>query len=182
MYYFILINGDLMEYLIVLFRVLVFYISIVFGCYYLKDKKLNKLSTLNLVTIFLIMQLIVNNLINTTSSMFLTITAIILIIMLQIAASFILPKLDNISDINNKINLKEVFFKKYKSLVKEKESNYPFVVVLNGKINEDVLTSINKTKKWLFDQLQKEYIEIEEIFYAFYTNNNLYIITRENPV
>lgn len=57
---------------------------------------------------------------------------------------------------------------------------YPLPVVLDGKIQEDVLLQINKSKEWLNKKLKEENYELDEIFYGFYQKNRLFLIKREN--
>lgn len=58
-------------------------------------------------------------------------------------------------------------------------STYPLPVILDTKIQLDVLNKINKKEIWLKNELQKEKIELSNVFYAFYQNNNLYIIEKD---
>ncbi len=58
-------------------------------------------------------------------------------------------------------------------------STYPLPLILDGKVDEDVLIQINKSKKWLENELLKEKIKNENIFYAFYKDNDLYIIEKD---
>ena len=53
---------------------------------------------------------------------------------------------------------------------------YPLPVIMDGKVNTDVLFQIKKSNKWLEEQLEMENIILENIFYAFYKNKKLYII------
>ncbi len=64
--------------------------------------------------------------------------------------------------------------------LKDKERNYPLPVILDGEIDYDTLTQIGKDSKWLDKKLSDEKIEVENVFYAFYKNNNLFLIKREN--
>lgn len=64
--------------------------------------------------------------------------------------------------------------------LKDKERNYPLPVILDGEIDYDTLTQIGKDSKWLDKKLADEKIEVENVFYAFYKNNNLFLIKREN--
>ena len=57
---------------------------------------------------------------------------------------------------------------------------YPLPVIIDGKLQEDTLTQIGKSNTWLKEELEKDNLEIEEIFYAFYKNKNLFIIKQEN--
>ena len=63
---------------------------------------------------------------------------------------------------------------------KNEDSNrdYPLPVVLNGIIDKKVLNQINKNEDWLKNELIKQKINLEDIFYGFYQNNNLYLIEK----
>ena len=64
--------------------------------------------------------------------------------------------------------------------LKDKERKLPLLVILDGEVDYDTLTQIGKDSKWLDKKLSDEQIEIENVFYAFYKNNNLFLIKREN--
>ena len=53
---------------------------------------------------------------------------------------------------------------------------YPLPLILDKEIDYDVLENIKKDKLWLEKTLKKEHINIDEIFYAFYHNEKLFII------
>lgn len=57
--------------------------------------------------------------------------------------------------------------------------NYPLPIILDSKIDESVLIQIKKTKKWLEKELEKEKISLDNIFYAFYKDNKLFIIEQD---
>ena len=57
--------------------------------------------------------------------------------------------------------------------------NYPLPLILEGKIDEDVLLQINKSKEWLTKELQKNNTSLENVFYGFYKNKSLYIIEKD---
>ena len=59
------------------------------------------------------------------------------------------------------------------------DSTYPLPVILDTKIQLNVLNKINKKEIWLKNELQKEKIDLSNVFYAFYKNNNLYIIEKD---
>ena len=63
----------------------------------------------------------------------------------------------------------------------KKNRDYPLAVILDGKIEEDVLKEIHKDKEWLNKKLEEQNILLENIFYAFYQNKQLYII-ETNPI
>lgn len=57
-----------------------------------------------------------------------------------------------------------------------KDDYYPFPLVIDGVIQYETLDNINKTDEWLIKYLNKKEIFLDEIFYAFYKNNKIYII------
>ena len=59
---------------------------------------------------------------------------------------------------------------------KNDNTDYPLPLILNGKVNYNTLRSINKNEKWLDNELEKKYINREDVFYCFYEDNDLYII------
>ena len=59
---------------------------------------------------------------------------------------------------------------------KDSDSNYPLPLILNGIIDRKTLKKINKDVRWVNIELNKLNVRIEDIFYCFYDNNNLYII------
>lgn len=62
---------------------------------------------------------------------------------------------------------------------KEGPSPYPLAVILDGKIEEDVLIEINKSKRWLEKELERKHVLLENVFYAFYQRDTLFIIENE---
>ena len=59
------------------------------------------------------------------------------------------------------------------------DEDYPLPLILDGVIDYKVLSDINKDYPWLKNIIRKKQIELEEIFYAFYTHNKLFIITKD---
>ena len=57
---------------------------------------------------------------------------------------------------------------------------YPMPLILDGEIDQDTLRQINKTEEWLTNQLKKENVLLEDIFYAFYRNKKLFLIKEED--
>ena len=57
---------------------------------------------------------------------------------------------------------------------------FPLPLILDGAIQYDTLTNINKTKEWLLNILKNENTKLENVFYSFYKNNKCYIIKKEN--
>ncbi len=62
----------------------------------------------------------------------------------------------------------------------KKHGDYPLPIILDGKIQEDVLLQIKKDKEWLKKSLQEEGVNQESVFYAFYRNQKLFLIKNES--
>ncbi len=60
----------------------------------------------------------------------------------------------------------------------ELKNNNPFPLILDGVIQKDTLNYIEKDESWLLDYLNKNELNLNEIFYSFYKNNKIYIIKR----
>ena len=58
-------------------------------------------------------------------------------------------------------------------------SDYPLPLILDGVIDYEVLKEIKKDYKWILDILKKKQIDIDDVFYAFYTNGKTFIIERK---
>lgn len=61
----------------------------------------------------------------------------------------------------------------------EKETEYPLPIIMDGQIDYNVLKDMNKNKDWIYNILKKNKIELENVFYAFYTKNKTYIIKKD---
>lgn len=59
---------------------------------------------------------------------------------------------------------------------KGKSGTYPLAVILDGEIQEDTLKFLHKSKSWLLENLEREKVPLEEVFYAFYKGTRLFII------
>lgn len=60
----------------------------------------------------------------------------------------------------------------------QKETEYPLPIILDGEIDYDVLKDMNKDELWVNKILEKNKIELDNVFYAFYTKNKTYIIKK----
>ena len=60
----------------------------------------------------------------------------------------------------------------------ENSDSYPMPFILDGVIDYNVLKEIKKDKTWINNFLKKENLQLEDIFYAFYTKNKTYIIKK----
>ena len=53
---------------------------------------------------------------------------------------------------------------------------YPLPLILDGRLDRDVLRQIHRSEEWLEKELLQKRIQKENVFYAFYKDKNLYII------
>ena len=58
------------------------------------------------------------------------------------------------------------------------DNDNPFPLILDGVIQKDTLDYIEKDEKWLNKYLNDNNLEKKDIFYAFYKNKKIYVITR----
>ena len=58
-------------------------------------------------------------------------------------------------------------------------SNYPLPIIVDSEVDENVLSEINKSRKWLDNELDKKRILLNNIFHCFYKDNNLFIIEKD---
>ena len=64
---------------------------------------------------------------------------------------------------------------------KDKKNNIlPLPLILDNEIQKDTLKELNKDKEWVINTLKKQNIKIDEVFYAFYKNNNIFIIKNKD--
>ena len=59
-------------------------------------------------------------------------------------------------------------------------TSYPFAVIIDGKIQEDVLKSLNKSRIWILGILKKQNIKLDDVFYAFYKGYKTFIIKKSH--
>ena len=57
-------------------------------------------------------------------------------------------------------------------------NDYPLPLILDGIIDYAVLKEIGKDYNWIFKMIEKNGLDLKNIFYAFYTNNKLFIIKK----
>ena len=60
----------------------------------------------------------------------------------------------------------------------QKTKDYPLPIILDGVIDYDVLKEIKKDTVWIYKLLEKKNLELQDIFYAFYTKYKTYIIKK----
>lgn len=64
----------------------------------------------------------------------------------------------------------------------EKDNYLPLPLILDNKIQEDTLKHLHKDSKWVFNLLNKRNINIEDVFYAFYKDKNVFIIKNDDLI
>ena len=63
---------------------------------------------------------------------------------------------------------------------KDDDKEYPLPLILDGKVDEDVLIQIGKNRDWLDNVIEKEGYVLKDIFYGFYRNNEVFLIKNQN--
>lgn len=61
----------------------------------------------------------------------------------------------------------------------DKNRVYPLPIIIDGKIQKDVLYQIGKDSVWLEKVLLKENYQLDDVFYGFYQKNRLFLIRKE---
>ena len=62
--------------------------------------------------------------------------------------------------------------------VDDKNRVYPLPIIIDGKIQKDVLYQIGKDSIWLINALRQENYLLEDVFYGFYQKNKLFLIKK----
>lgn len=62
----------------------------------------------------------------------------------------------------------------------QKSKDYPMPIIVDGLIDFDVLKEIGKDYYWINNLLNKKNIELENVFYAFYTKNKTFVIKKSD--
>ena len=57
---------------------------------------------------------------------------------------------------------------------------YPLPLILDGVIQDDTLDYIGKSRTWINNYLKEKQVNKNNVFYAFYKNKNIYIITKKD--
>ena len=57
--------------------------------------------------------------------------------------------------------------------------DYPMPIILDGVVQKHILKELKKDEPWIDRMLKKENVKLENVFYAFYTQNKLFIIKKE---
>lgn len=62
----------------------------------------------------------------------------------------------------------------------EEAKEYPLPIILDGKIDQKVLSEIGKDEVWLYQMLKDKSIRLQDVFYAFYKGKQTFIIKRSD--
>lgn len=213
-----------MDFLIVIYRTIFFYIFIIFVFRIMGKREIGQLSIQDLVISIIMSELVAMSIENREDSMFLTIIPVIILVVLEIILSIISLKSDKFRNIlegkpaliisQGKINFNEMVKERYTlndlllelrnkgikniedieyailesdgrlsifkyNFLKLKTSN-PFPLILDGIIQKDTLKYLKKDEKWVKEILDKKGVDQKNVFYAFYKNNDTYIIKKSN--
>lgn len=61
----------------------------------------------------------------------------------------------------------------------KKVSPIPLSIILDSNIQKETLKLLNKDDNWVYSLLKRKNIKLEEVFYAFYHDNNVFIIKKD---
>lgn len=64
----------------------------------------------------------------------------------------------------------------------ETSKDYPLPIIIDGNIDYNVLRDMNKGRDWIDKILRDNNITLDNVFYAFYTNNKTYIIKKSEVI
>ena len=62
------------------------------------------------------------------------------------------------------------------------KSPLPLPLILDGDIQEDTIKHLKKDKKWVYNFLDKKDIKLEDVFFAFYKDKNIFIIRNDDLI
>lgn len=58
----------------------------------------------------------------------------------------------------------------------KKKTPLPLPIILDSSIQRSTLKTLGKDEEWVYDILKNKNIRLEDVFYAFYKDNNIFII------
>ncbi len=58
------------------------------------------------------------------------------------------------------------------------KSDYPMPLIVDGELQKKALEHIRKSKYWLVKELSKKSLNIEDVFYAFYKGQKIFLIRK----
>ena len=60
------------------------------------------------------------------------------------------------------------------------KSPLPLPIILDGDIQDDTIKHLKKDRKWVYDFLDKKDIKLQDVFFAFYKDKNIFIIKNDD--
>ena len=184
-----------MNYFTIFFRTVLFYLLINLFYRIMGKREVGELSIMDLIVSMFIAEVAAISIENYKESIMLSLIPISVLVILQMLFSFITLKNNKIREslegkpsVIIKEGIKSIADVDYAILEtsgkfsvfpKNKlDKDFPLAVILDGKIEEDTLKELSKTNAWLEKELTKQNLQLENIFYAFYKNKQLYIIEK----
>lgn len=64
----------------------------------------------------------------------------------------------------------------------QKTSDYPMPIIVDGKIDFEVLKELGKDAKWVLNILDDKKLSLNEVYYAFYSKKKTFIITKKDLI
>lgn len=212
-----------MDYLIVLFRTLFFYILILLIYRFMGKREIGQLGIIDLIVSILIAQFASISIEQREEPLLIFVFPTFLLLFIQMLMSYISLKSNKVRNLfdgtpsviisSGLINYKEMVKQRYnmedlltqlrekgiRSIeevdyailetsgnlsVFKKDSlflgEYPLPVILDGKIDYDTLRQIKKSDSWIKKFLKSKSLSLEDVFYAFYRKDTLFIIKRSD--
>lgn len=84
-------------------------------------------------------------------------------------------KVKNIKDVDYAILETDGSLSVFKKSV---DSSYPLPIIVDGKIDENVLKKYHKSKEWLIKKLEENNLTLKTTLYAFYKGNTMYVVRK----
>ena len=215
-------NGDYMDYWIVTYRTILFYIIITIVYRFMGKREVGQLGIVDLIVSILIAELAAMSIDKIEDSIFLSIIPIVILVIIQIGMAYISMKTSKIRDVfdgtpsviinKGKINFREMVKQRYNlddlltqlrskqirsieevdyailessgtlSVFRKRDNkfgDYPLPLILDGEIQKDTLDEVKKTENWVKKTLSSQNIKLDNVFYAFYKDRNLFIIRKD---
>ena len=64
----------------------------------------------------------------------------------------------------------------------QKTNDYPMPIIVDSKIDFEVLKELGKDSEWVFNILEKQKLTLNQVYYAFYSKKKTYIITKDELI
>lgn len=64
----------------------------------------------------------------------------------------------------------------------QKTKDYPMPIIIDGKVDFEVLKELNKDIKWVLKILDSKNLRLDDVYYAFYSKNKTFIIKRDELI